>query len=247
VDPTRLELVISAMRSQYDSLQLIPQVCRIPANKHIIYPVLFLRFQCIRPGCCTLLQVILGGSLLSPGLMSTGVESALSLMHEVIGLGFSRAHENNKEPTRELSPERERVLLQSISNQTHDQPLCSTPQRSEILSTMGRPHPPLKSVRGLGSEGLSKPGPGSHTLPRTDLPETITESKIWSFSESAAWRTLLATSSLTTSRAFSSFSGGKRSASRSRAWRAFVTTSGSGSSLRSISATIKKPQQIGQH
>jgi hypothetical protein len=112
-------------------------------------------------------------------------------MHEVIGLGFSRAHENNKEPTRELLPERERVLLQSISNQTHDQPICSTPQRSEILSTMGRPHPPLKSVRGLGSEGSSKPGPGSHTLPRTDLPETITESKIWSFSESPAWRTAI--------------------------------------------------------
>src|SRR5829696_8198839 len=71
------------------------------------------------------------------------------------------------------------MMPQSISNHTHAQPLRSTPQRSEILSRMGRPHPPLKSVLGLGSEGFSKPGPGSHTPPRTEPSEitTVTESR----------------------------------------------------------------------
>src|SRR5215216_6179309 len=103
-------------------------------------------------------------------------------------------------------PKRQTKLLhfccvpQSISNQTHAQPLRSTPQRSEILSRMGRPHPPLQSVLGLGSEGFSKPGPGSHTLPRTEPSEITTVSEICSSGDSPAWRTLLVTSSLTTSR-----------------------------------------------
>src|SRR5215203_362778 len=138
-------------------------------------------------------------------------------------------------------------MSQSISNHTHACLFSSTPQRSEIVSTIGRPHPPLRSGRGQGSEGIPKPGPGSHTLPRTAPSETVTVSEIWSSAESPAWRMLLVTSSLTTSRTSSSFSGGKISVSWSRAWRADVTTSGSGASLRSISAIIKKPQQIGQH
>jgi hypothetical protein len=120
------------------------------------------------------------------------------------------------------------------------------PQRSEIVSTMGRPHPPLMSGRGQGSEGASKPEPGSHTLPRTEPAETGTVSEIWSSGESSAWRILLVTSSLTTSRTSSSFSCGKRSTSWSRAWRAVVTTSGLGSRLRSISVTINKSQHRGQ-
>src|SRR5919199_6818973 len=123
----------------------------------------------------------------------------------------------------------------------------STPQRSEIVSTMGRPHPPLRSGRGQGSERTSKPGPGSHTFPRTEPAETVTVSEIRSLGESPAWRILLVTSSLTTNRTSSSFSGGKRFASRSRAWRALVMTSGLGASFRSISASIKKSQHIGQH
>jgi hypothetical protein len=78
------------------------------------------------------------------------------------------------------------MMPQSISNHTHAQPSRSTPQRSEILSTMGRPHPPLKSVLGLGSEGFLKPGPGSHTLPRTDLSEITTVSEICSSGDSLA-------------------------------------------------------------
>src|SRR5918994_1560958 len=136
-------------------------------------------------------------------------------------------------------------MSQSISNQTHACLFPSTPQRSEIVSTMGRPHPPLRSERGLGSGGILKPGPGSHTLPCTAPSETVTVSEIWSSAESPAWRMLLVTSSLTTSRTSSSFSDGKRSVSWSRAWRAVVTTSGSGANLRSISAIIKKPQGIG--
>src|SRR5215213_4580360 len=72
----------------------------------------------------------------------------------------------NDEPTSRLLPGRGREMPQSISNQTHGWLFPSTPQRSEIVSTMGRPHPPLMSDLGQGSEGTSKPGPGSHTLPR---------------------------------------------------------------------------------
>jgi hypothetical protein len=135
-------------------------------------------------------------------------------------------------------------VSQSISNQTHAQLFCSTPQRSEIVSTIGRPHPPLRPGHGRGSDGTSKPGPASHTLPRTEPAETLTVSEMWSFGESPAWRILLVTSSLTTSRTSSSFSGDKRSASRSRVWRAVVTTSGSGASLRSISASINKSRRL---
>src|SRR5919112_847131 len=138
-------------------------------------------------------------------------------------------------------------VSQSISNQTHTWRLRSTPQRSEIVSTMGKPHPPLMSERGEGSEGTSKPEPASHPLPRTEPAETFTVSEIWSLVESPAWTILLVTNSLTTSRTSSSFSAGKRSASPSRAWRAVVTTSGSGANLTSISASIKKSQRIGQH
>jgi hypothetical protein len=53
VDPTRLELVTSAMRSQYDSLPELSGVCKIPANKHICCVVRFSRFQDIYSGCCT--------------------------------------------------------------------------------------------------------------------------------------------------------------------------------------------------
>src|SRR5215208_7080384 len=153
----------------------------------------------------------------------------------------------NEESTSRLSPERGSETSQSISNHTHACLLRSTSQRSEIVSTMGRPHPPLRSSCGQGFEGASKPGPGSHTLPRTELAETDTVREICSSHESPAWRMLLVTSSLTTSRTSSSFSGGKRSASRSRAWRAVVTTSGSGVSLTSISATIKNLQRIVHH
>src|SRR4028118_1461159 len=162
-------------------------------------------------------------------------------------LRLAQVCQNYKEPMRELLPGRERGRPQSISNQTHAQLFCWTPQRSEIISTMGRPQPPLMSDRGLGSEGTSKPEPGSHTLPRTEPDKTVTVSEIWSLGDSSACRILLVTSSLTTSRTSSSFSAGKRSASWSRAWRAIVTTSGSGTSLRSISAFIKSRSVLVSH
>src|SRR5215210_7310993 len=136
------------------------------------------------------------------------------------------------------------MMPQSISNQTHAQPLRSTPQRSEILSRMGRPHPPLKSVLGLGSEGFSKPGPGSHTLPRTAPSEITIASEICSSGDSPAWRTLLVTSSLTTNRTSSSFSGGKTVSSRSRQRRAAKTASGLGVSLRSICVTESRAGSV---
>src|SRR5215217_524165 len=155
----------------------------------------------------------------------------------------SSTYVKNEVPTSILLLGRGKQVSQSISNQTHAQLFCSTPQRSDIVSTIGRPHPPFRSGCGRGSDSTSKPGPESHTLPRTEPAETLTVSEIWSFDESPAWRILLVTNSLTTSRTSSSFSGGKRSVSRSRVWRAVVTTSGSGASLRSISASINKSQR----
>ena len=146
-------------------------------------------------------------------------------------------------PTSRLLPRRGKQVSQSISNQTHAQLFCSTPQRSDIVSTIGRPHPPFRPGCGRGSDSTSKPGPESHTLPRTDPAETLTVSEIRSVGKRPAWRILLVTSSLTTSLTSSSFSGGKRFVSRSRVWRAVVTTSGSGASLRSISAFINKSQR----
>src|SRR5215218_7065148 len=159
----------------------------------------------------------------------------------------SSKYVKDEESTSRLLLGRGEQVSQSISNQTHVQLFCSTPQRSEIVSTIGKPHPPLWPGCRRGSDCTSKPGPESHTLPRTEPAETVTVSEIWSLGESPAWRILLVTSSLTTSRTSSSFSDGKRSASRSRAWRPVVTTAGSGTSLTSISAFIKKSQRIGQH
>src|SRR5215217_7354928 len=130
-------------------------------------------------------------------------------------------------------------VSQSISNQTHVCLFRSTPQRSEIISTMGRPHPPLRSGRGPSSDGTSKPGPGSHTLPRIEPAETVTVSKIWSWGESLAWRTLLVTSSLTTSRTSSSFSGGTRPLTSSRECRAAEMASELEVSLRSIRVSLR--------
>jgi hypothetical protein len=132
------------------------------------------------------------------------------------------------------------VTSQSISNQTQARLFRSTPQRSEILSTIGKPHPPFRPGRGRGSESTLKPEPGSHTLPRTEPAVTATESEIWSSGEIPAWRMLLVTSSLTTSRTSSSFPGDNRSLNPSRAWRAVVTTSGSGANIRFTSASIAR-------
>jgi hypothetical protein len=113
-------------------------------------------------------------------------------------------------------------------------PSRSAPQRSEILSTIGKPQPPLKSGRGPGLEGTSKPEPGSSTFPRTEPPLAVTTTRILSLGESPAWRMLLVTSSFTTNRRSSSFVGGKKPASRFRAWRAVEGAPGSGVSFRSI-------------
>ena len=137
------------------------------------------------------------------------------------------------------------MMSQSISNHTHAHPLRSTPQRSEILSTMGRPHPPLKSILGFGSEGFLKPGPGSHTVPRTDPSQITTVSEMRWSGESPAWRTLLVSNSLTTSRTSSSFSGGKPSSSRSRRWRAAEPASELGESLKSICVTKSRAESVG--
>jgi hypothetical protein len=53
VDPTRLELVTSAMRIQHYRFLKASRVCKIPGNKRIIHPVLFLGYQDIYSGCCT--------------------------------------------------------------------------------------------------------------------------------------------------------------------------------------------------
>jgi len=49
---TRLELVTSAMPSQYHSLLEVPKVCESPANKHDSYLEFSLGLQDIRVGYC---------------------------------------------------------------------------------------------------------------------------------------------------------------------------------------------------
>jgi hypothetical protein len=53
VDPTRLELVTSAMRERHEGLQEFSGACKTPANGSILMIVLFSAFQEIYSGCCT--------------------------------------------------------------------------------------------------------------------------------------------------------------------------------------------------
>jgi hypothetical protein len=53
VDPTRLELVTSAMRGRHEGLQGFSGACKTPANGSILMRVLFPAFQEIYSGCCT--------------------------------------------------------------------------------------------------------------------------------------------------------------------------------------------------
>ena len=53
MDPTRLELVTSAMRERHDGLQEFSGACKTPANGSILIAVLFSAFQEIYSGCCT--------------------------------------------------------------------------------------------------------------------------------------------------------------------------------------------------
>jgi hypothetical protein len=53
VDPTRLELVTSAMRRQRYILLEVSRLCKIPAIERILARILFPSFQDIGLGCCT--------------------------------------------------------------------------------------------------------------------------------------------------------------------------------------------------
>ena len=53
MDPTRLELVTSAMRGRHEGLQKFSGACKTPANGSILMMVLFSAFQDIYSGCCT--------------------------------------------------------------------------------------------------------------------------------------------------------------------------------------------------
>ena len=53
MDPTRLELVTSAMRGRPEGLQEYSGVCKTPANSSILMMVHFSVFQEIYSGCCT--------------------------------------------------------------------------------------------------------------------------------------------------------------------------------------------------
>ena len=53
VDPTRLELVTSAMRGRSEGLLGFSGACKTPANSSILMIILFSVFQDIYPGCCT--------------------------------------------------------------------------------------------------------------------------------------------------------------------------------------------------
>jgi hypothetical protein len=53
VDPTRFELVASAMRERHEGLHEFSGVCKTPANGSILMRVHFSAFQEIYSGCCT--------------------------------------------------------------------------------------------------------------------------------------------------------------------------------------------------
>jgi hypothetical protein len=53
VDPTRLELVTSAMRGRRDGLLEISEPCKNPANSRVSVFIHFLSLQEIYSGCCT--------------------------------------------------------------------------------------------------------------------------------------------------------------------------------------------------
>jgi hypothetical protein len=53
VDPTRLELVTSAMRGRHEGLQGFSGACKRPTNSGILLAILFSTFQEIYSGCCT--------------------------------------------------------------------------------------------------------------------------------------------------------------------------------------------------
>jgi hypothetical protein len=48
-----LEPGTSSLSEKHNALQEVSRVCEIAANKDIFYERLFLRFQDIRLGCCT--------------------------------------------------------------------------------------------------------------------------------------------------------------------------------------------------
>jgi hypothetical protein len=53
VEPRGFEPLTSAVQRRREGLLEISRVNKTPANQHIIYLMLFLRFQDIRPGSCT--------------------------------------------------------------------------------------------------------------------------------------------------------------------------------------------------
>jgi hypothetical protein len=53
VDPTKLELVASAMRGRYEGLQDFSGTCKTPANENILTTTHFPASQEIYSGCCT--------------------------------------------------------------------------------------------------------------------------------------------------------------------------------------------------
>ena len=48
-----LEPGTSSLSEKHNALQEVSRVCKTPANKHIIRMILFLRFQFVCLGCCT--------------------------------------------------------------------------------------------------------------------------------------------------------------------------------------------------
>jgi hypothetical protein len=66
----------------------------------------------------------------------------------------------------------------NLEPNAHVTVLLDSPTIRDRLDDGQRPHPLLRSGRGRGSEGTSKPGAGSHTLPRTEPAETVTVSEI---------------------------------------------------------------------
>src|SRR3954452_711851 len=99
----------------------------------------------------------------------------------------------------------------------------SAPQLEAILRTRKRPQPfdlsGPESAWGYGS----KPSPPSDTSPRTCWSPTVTVTAI---GVPRAWRTLLATSSVTSNRSFAMVSGARAGSKSTSRWRAVIGESG---------------------
>jgi hypothetical protein len=147
-------------------------------------------------------------------LRTAGIGAALQQVRDGMGrlsAGFFRSvgEARDDQETRwlflDLSPPGD-LRGESISNHTHVLASRVIPHLSASRSTINRPLPDPDDPRGAGNDG-AKPWSGSCTSTRSLSSDTESTSVRASSGPTRAWRTLLATSSLTISRTSSRTAG----------------------------------------